>query len=103
MGVPGFASFWAELLVFIAAVRTYPVLGVLSVGALLVSALFMLRVFRRAFFGPRNPEWDHLQEITPWLGVPRAVLVGVLVLFGFFPFWVLDLIGSTTRDFVGRF
>ncbi len=100
MGVPGFASFWAELLVFVAAVRTYPLLGILSVAALVVSALFMLRVFRRAFFGAPRPEWDHLVEVGPWLGVPRAILVAVLVLFGFFPLWVIDLISSSTRVLV---
>lgn len=103
MGVPGFASFWAELLVFIATIRVYPLLGVLAVAALVISALFMLRVFRRAFFGPRNPEWDHLTDIGPWLSLPRAVLIAVLVLFGFFPIWVMDLIGSTTQRLVGGF
>lgn len=103
MGVPGFASFWAELLVFIAAIQTYPWLGVLAVAALVISALFMLRVFVRAFFGPRNPKWDHLTDVGPWLGLPRAVLVVVLLVFGFFPIWVLDLIGATTRRIVGGF
>lgn len=97
MGVPGLASFWAELLVFIAAVKTYPVLGVLAVLGLVVSALFMLRVYRKAFFGPKNERWSHLEEITPWLALPRAVLVAVLVVFGFFPGWALDVIGPTTH------
>ena len=96
MGVPGFASFWAELLVFIGAVRVYPLLGVLSVAALVVSALFMLRVFRRAFFGPVNPQWDHLVDVGGWLSLPRAILVAVLLVFGFFPLWVIDLIRSST-------
>jgi NADH-quinone oxidoreductase subunit M len=103
MGVPGFASFWAELLVFIGAVKTYPWLGILAIAGLVISALFMLRVFRQAFFGPRNAQWDHLQEVTPWLAVPRVVLIAVLLIFGFFPGWVLDLIGPTTRVLLQRF
>jgi NADH-quinone oxidoreductase subunit M len=103
MGVPGFASFWAELLVFISAVFTYPVLGILAVAALVFSALFMLRVYAAAFFGPVNPKWNGLRDINPWLSFPRVVLILVLLVFGFFPSWIIDLIGSSTRYVVGRF
>ena len=100
MGVPGFASFWAELLVFVAAVKKFPLLGILAIVALIFGALFMLRVFGHALFGPRNPEWDHLKEITPWHSVPRVILVAVLVLFGFYPRWITNLIGTSTRSIV---
>jgi NADH-quinone oxidoreductase subunit M len=92
MGVPGFASFWAELLVFIAAVETYPVLGVLAIAGLVISAAFMLRVLGRAMFGPRNPKWDHLVDANAWALLPRVTLVAVLILFGFFPNLILDMI-----------
>lgn len=103
MGVPGFASFWAELLVFVAAVKTYPVLGVLAVAGLVISALFMLRVFRNAFHGPPNPRWEELRDIDPWASVPRVALVLVLVGFGFYPVAVLDLIEASTRHLLGSF
>lgn len=95
MGVPGFASFWAELLVFIAAIQTYPVLGTLAVAGLVITAAFMLRVLGRAMFGPRNRQWDHLVDASPWNLFPRAVLVGVLMLFGFFPNLILDMIRAS--------
>jgi len=96
MGVPGFASFWAELLVFIEAVRVYPVLGVFAIAGLVFTAAYMLRVLGQAMFGPRNPTWDHLREPTPWLAAPRVILIGVLILFGFFPSLMLDMIRSAT-------
>lgn len=101
MGVPGFASFWAELLVFIGAVQRFPALGVLAIAGLIVSALFMLRVFRQAFFGLANPRWAALREITPWPALPRALLVAVLVFFGFFPGAALDLIARSTAALLG--
>ena len=88
---------------FISAVTTYPVLGVLAVAALVFSALFMLRVYAAAFFGPVNPKWNGLRDIGPWQATPRVILIAVLLVFGFFPSWVLDLIGSSTRLVVGRF
>lgn len=103
MGVPGFASFWAELLVFLAAVKTFPALGILAIAGLIISALFMLRVYRRAFFGPVNPRWDHLREVTPWLSLPRVILIATLIVFGFYPSWVLGLIGPTASLLVRGF
>jgi len=103
VGVPGFASFWAELLVFIAAVKTMPVLGVLAVAGLVFTALYMLRVFGKAFFGPVNEKWNHLREPSAWEIIPRAMLVLVLIGFGFFPSAVLDLIGEATLGLLGRF
>jgi NADH-quinone oxidoreductase subunit M len=97
MGVPGFASFWAELLVFIAAVKTFPVLGVIAIIGLVFTAAYVLRVFGKAMFGPRNPDWESLKDIRGWsLEIwPRAILAGVLLLFGFYPSLILDMIRST--------
>ncbi len=97
MGVPGFASFWAELLVFIATMQTHPVLGVLTISGLVITAAFMLRVLGRAMFGPRNPKWDHLVDATAWDLLPRAALVFVLVLFGVFPNLILDMIRAAGK------
>jgi NADH-quinone oxidoreductase subunit M len=103
IGVPGFASFWAELLVFIAAIKTMPILGVLAVLGLVFTSLYMLRVFGQAFFGPVNEKWNHLREPTAFEAIPRVLLVLVLIGFGFFPSAVLDLIGQATAGLLGRF
>ena len=99
MGVPGFASFWAELLVFIAAVRTYPILGVLAIAGLVFTAAYMLRVFGAALFGERNARWDHLKEPTPFQALPRVILAAVLLGFGFYPGPIVDMIRSSVGGF----
>jgi len=95
MGVPGFASFWAELLVFVEALSRWPVLGVAAIIGLVFTALYALRVIGTAMFGPANPRWDHLKDQGAWAIVPRATLVAVLVLFGFFPSLIIDLIHAS--------
>jgi NADH-quinone oxidoreductase subunit M len=102
-GVPGLASFWAELLVFLAAMKTYPIIGVAIVAGLVLTALYVLRVFDQAFFGPRNPKWEHLPDMKGWQLLPRAILVSVLLFFGFFPRVMLDLIGPATGELAARF
>ncbi len=95
-GLPGMASFWAELLVFLAAMKTSPVIGVAIIAGLVLTALYILRVFEQAFFGPRNPKWEKLPDMKGWQLLPRAILVGVLLFFGFVPRAMLDIIGSAT-------
>jgi NADH-quinone oxidoreductase subunit M len=94
MGVPGFAAFWAELLVFIAALQTFPVLGLAAIAGLVFTSAYALRVLGKALFGPVNPRWDHLRDVDAWSATPRALLAAVLLLFGFYPTWMLDMIRS---------
>ncbi len=100
MGVPGFANFWAELTVFLSSLRVYPVRGVAAISALVISALFMLRVVQKTFYGARNERFARLPDVSLGLGVPRMILVAVLLLFGFFPFLMLDLIQTSVLPFM---
>jgi NADH-quinone oxidoreductase subunit M len=101
MGVPGFASFWAEVTVFISALKVYPVLGVLAICAVVLSALYMLRVVQKTFYGERNERYAHLPDVSFSLGLPRMILVAVMVLFGLFPRLMLDLIQTAVIPFMG--
>ena len=102
MGVPCLASFWGELVVFISAFKIYPVRGGLAVCALVVSALFMLRVVQRAFYGPKNERYADLPDIPFGLGIPRLILIVVLVFFGLFPSLMFDMIETASIPFFNR-
>lgn len=103
MGVPGFASFWAELLVFIAALKTWPVIGAVVIVGLIITAAYVLRVLGKAMFGPANPKWDHLRDSGAWVSAPRILLVAVLLILGFFPRLLLDLLGPATQALLRSF
>ncbi|MCG6892916.1 MAG: NADH-quinone oxidoreductase subunit M [Desulfobacteraceae bacterium] len=100
VGVPCLASFWAELMVFISAFKVYPLYGTLAVCALVVSALFMLRVVQRACYGPENHRFSGLEDVSFRLGLPRMILAGVIVLFGLFPSLMFDMIRTASLPFV---
>ncbi len=99
MGIPFLASFWGELTVFIAAFKTYPLRGMLAVCALVVSALFMLRVVQRTFYGPENEKYAHLTDVPFRLGIPRMILLIVLVVFGLYPALLFDMIETASIPF----
>jgi NADH-quinone oxidoreductase subunit M len=103
VGVPCMSSFWAELLVFISAVKTYPLRGIMAVLGLVVSALFMLRVVQKTFYGEKNERWAHIPDVSLLLATPRIILFGVLIFFGLFPRLMLDVIQTTVVPFVSSF
>jgi NADH-quinone oxidoreductase subunit M len=100
MGVPGLANFWGELVVFVAALRTYPALGVIAVLALVVTALFMLRVVQRTFYGPGNERYALLPDVSLSLGIPRIILAAVLLILGFYPSFLFDVIQTASVPFM---
>ena len=99
MGIPCLASFWGELVVFIAAFKAYPLGGGLAVCALVVSALFMLRVVQRTFYGPKNDKYADLTDVPFGLGIPRMILLATLLLFGLFPALIFDVIETASVPF----
>jgi NADH-quinone oxidoreductase subunit M len=100
IGVPCLASFWGELMVFIAAFKVYPIGGVLALGGLVLSALFMLRVVQRTFYGPKNEKFAHLTDISLGLGIPRMILAAVIVLFGLLPSILVEVIDTASVAFI---
>ena len=103
LGLPGFNAFVSELLVFMgafnAANSTHSIplwMAVLGVFAVLFGAIYLLRTYRRMFFGKFNPigsnNWsEKLTDLTVSeyiLLVPLSIL---LLLFGIFPQLILHL------------
>jgi len=100
IGVPCLANFWAELLVFISAFRVYPVLGVLAICSLVVTALFMLRVVQKTFYGARNQKFEHLPDVTLAMSLPRMILAFLILLFGLYPAGILDVVRTASIPFI---
>jgi len=100
-GVPGFASFWAELLVFLGTLRVYPVAAAIVVGALILTLAYSIRVIVLAFFGQPHAKHPDVKDVPPFLALPRALLVAVLVVVGFWPRLVLDVVSPATHALSG--
>jgi NADH-quinone oxidoreductase subunit M len=110
-GLPGFANFASELLVIVGAWNTsFPLAGtgwsvpgwvptIAAIWGIVISATYLLRAVRDAWFGPSNPRWEGLQDARAFRQrLPFAGLILVLVLTGCFPRTILD----TIKDGVKR-
>jgi NADH-quinone oxidoreductase subunit M len=99
IGVPGLAAFWGELAVFISCFKVYPILAVLSICGLAITALFMLRVVQQTCYGSPKEHHAHIQDLSFAMGIPRMILSVVIVFFGLFPSFMFDMIETASSSF----
>jgi len=94
IGLPGFANFTAEVMVFFGAFRNgadmngfhlFQVATLLALWGVVISAVYMLRAYRAAFMGSIPERWAGLPELPRDLRVPIGLLVAALLWLGFFP------------------
>jgi len=95
-GLPGFLNFVGEVTVFFGAwqVPALRVVTVLAVwGALIIGAVYMLRMLRTVLHGPVAKGATNAPAVTdanPWRKLPYALLLTSLLVFGFFPRLLTD-------------
>jgi NADH-quinone oxidoreductase subunit M len=85
LGLPGLAGFVAELLVFIGAFQTQPILGALGVLGAAITAVYILRLIGRTFYGDRDPKWDNLTDLTRREFIAATILLIPLFYAGLYP------------------
>ena len=94
IGLPGFANFAGEILIFFGAFQNgwemerfhiFQIATVLGLWGVVISAVYMLRAYRKTFMGRLGNRWKELVDLGPTLRVPVTLLVGALLCYGFFP------------------
>jgi NADH-quinone oxidoreductase subunit M len=95
LGLPGFSGFVAELLVFLGAFKVYPLLAAVAVTGILFTAIYVLRVVQKMFFGPEKPEYAKLTDANWIEKTCLAILMLVLLGVGVYPSWLMNLINSS--------
>jgi len=97
VGLPGLSGFTAEFHIFVGTFRTYPVAGVLAIFAAALAAAYMLRLFSIVFFGPTNPRWLNLHDITPMERMSGALLIGAIIVMGVWWAPFVERVGDTVE------
>jgi NADH-quinone oxidoreductase subunit M len=103
LGLPGLFNFAAEFSIFVGSIQVYPVLAVISIFAVVITAIYILRVIQQVFFGPRNAKWDHLEDAKGVELVPIVLLSGILIAFGVFPSLIMRMINSGVIPIAQKF
>ncbi|MSU63027.1 MAG: NADH-quinone oxidoreductase subunit M [Pedosphaera sp.] len=100
-GLPGFANFVGEVMVFFAAWKTFPVATIFALwGGLVIGAVYMLRAVRAVAHGPLPGKWAELTDAGLWRKVPFIILLGSLIIFGCVPRLLTDKIRPNAEEIV---
>jgi NADH-quinone oxidoreductase subunit M len=108
VGLPGFANFAAEIMIFFGAFQNgwemvrfhiFQIATVLGLWGVVISAVYMLRAYRKAFMGTLGERWSNLVDLRRSLRVPVTLLVGALLWFGFFPQTFVRIIAPAFRTY----
>ncbi|MFW6197298.1 MAG: proton-conducting transporter membrane subunit, partial [Myxococcota bacterium] len=101
LGMPGFAGFVAEFQIFSAALATEPWLaGLALLGVLLMAAVF-LQLLQAVFFGEPSDRSRAMGDVGAVESSTLAVLMGLTVVIGVAPAFILELIDAATLMWVG--
>ena len=71
--------------------------------ALVVSALFMLRVIQKTCYGSERTQFTALHDVPLGLAIPRMILLAFIVLLGLFPSLLLNVIETASVPFMNGF
>jgi NADH-quinone oxidoreductase subunit M len=94
VGLPGFANFAGEVMIFFGAFRNgwemgrlhmFQIATVLALWGVVLSTVYMLRAYRKTFMGSVREQWEKLSDLGSTLRVPVTLLAVALLAFGFFP------------------
>jgi NADH-quinone oxidoreductase subunit M len=104
IGLPGFANFAGEIMIFFGAFKrgwtmdglhTFQIATVLALWGIVISTVYMLRAYRKTFLGTMREQWKGVFDLRPALRVPVTLLVGALICYGFFPQSFVRLVAPT--------
>ena len=101
LGLPGLSGFVAEFLVFVGAFRTYLPGAIIGVIGAAITAVYILRLLAKVFFGPVSPEWEHLHDASRVELGAAGLLAFVLLFVGIWPLPFMDVINAGVLEIPG--
>ena len=103
LGLPGLSGFVAELLVFLGLFHTYPILGALGIVGATITAVYILRLIGRVFFGPIKDPLRIESDASPSEILSSGILALGILVVGVFPFPFIKIINSSTEEILSKF
>ncbi len=105
LGLPGFSGFVAEMNIFVGAFQHeemfYRVATIISVSAIVVTAVYILRVVGIMLMGPvKNEAFLNLEKVTWYEKTGILLLLIPIVGIGVAPLWLSNMILESIQPFI---
>ncbi|MEE9326167.1 MAG: NADH-quinone oxidoreductase subunit M [Cocleimonas sp.] len=100
VGMPGTAGFVAELHVMIGSFKQWGWVTLLLTFGVLITAAYGVRTVGKLFTGPSKEIMNNVDDLNPTEVLAAVALTSGILLFGFYPAPILDMITPTITDFI---
>lgn len=100
LGLPGLNGFIGEFLIF---KGVFPLAGwaaAASLLGLLLTAVFLLTVLQKVFYGPLNEKWSTLPDLTLREKAALAPAIALMFVLGIYPQLLIGLFNGTVQGMV---
>ena len=101
LGLPGMSGFIAEFMVFTGAFRTYLPLAILAVIGAAITAVYILRLLARTFFGEPDVRWSGLGDASVLEKSVAGSFVLILIIVGIWPEFLMRVINVSVVTIPG--
>lgn len=99
IGLPGFANFAGEIMVFLGSFKDFggeigrlQVAAIIAAWGVVISAVYMLRAYRQIFQGEASSQAAEERAVSKGWRAPSVLLLAGLLVVGFVPNLFLDLL-----------
>jgi len=100
LALPGLSSFVSEFLVLVGTYTRYPVAAVIGTLGIVLAALYILIPIQKTLHGPITSGNENLKDLSLREKIAIAPVILIIVLMGFYPKPVLDIINPTAEKIV---
>lgn len=105
LGLPGFSGFVAEMNIFVGAFENenifYRIATIISVSAIVVTAVYILRAVGIMLMGPvKNEAFYNLPTVTWYEKIGILLLLIPMIGMGVAPLWLSDMIMDSIQPFI---
>jgi NADH-quinone oxidoreductase subunit M len=100
LGLPGLSSFISEALVLLGSFQQYRVFAIVATSGIVLTAWYFLWTMQRVFLGPSKEQYSGLSEISLRESFTLTPLAVIVIVLGFYPMPVLNLIATTLQQTV---
>jgi len=100
LALPGLSSFVSEFLVLVGTYTRYPVAAVIGTLGIVLAALYILIPIQKVLHGPTTTGNENLKDLSLQEKIAIAPVILIIVVMGFYPKPVLDLINPTAEKVV---
>jgi len=108
LGLPGLSGFVAEFLVFVgifnkvAGNMAYLPVAILGITGAAITAVYILRLLAKVFFGPLDRRWEHLGDASGREVAATSILVLTIAFVGIYPTPLINIIKVGVTTLLGR-